>query len=115
MDRKQTSDSLIGTLADWVDQNAPTLKERGVCVELQLGPNDIPVPWATVLLETDRNLAHLLLMQTGLADLEAVDVATSASLLNEHRELRSESDLHRALQTLVDRVADGRAVVDSRA
>jgi hypothetical protein len=95
---------MIELLTQWVRQNRPVLEQEGVGLEMELGPSDRPKRGATLLLESDPTLAHLLLWEIGEAELELGDLRTGTHLWSEHRDLKSEAELRDALSTLVEAV-----------
>jgi hypothetical protein len=104
MDRKQAEEPMIELLIEWVHQNRPALEKDGVHLELELGPPHRLKRGSSLLLQSDRILAQLLLWDTGEAELEVLDPIADTFLLSEHRDLKSEAELREALSTLVEAV-----------
>ncbi|MFD4475867.1 hypothetical protein ACFWPU_07100 [Streptomyces sp. NPDC058471] len=88
-------------LHTWFTENEERLRSRGVTGDIQRSPNDGRLKtsgWMTV--ETDGYAAMLIVWDSGEAELECGDWASS-QIRQEHRDIRTPAELLDAIETLL--------------
>ncbi|MEV0097312.1 hypothetical protein [Streptomyces sp. NPDC050738] len=86
----------------WFIENEEQLRSRGVTGDIQRSPDDGRTKtsaWMTV--GTDDHVALLIVWSSGEAELECGDLASS-QIRQEHRDLRTLSDLLDAIEALLE-------------
>ena len=95
---------MIEEFERWFLDIAPVLRERGHSIEWQDAGHGIGKPSAYAQLETPVQIARATIWSSGECELEALDVASGAQLVNEHHVFKDVTRMREALDTFIQQI-----------